>query len=171
MSLFNISYTLDTDTNTITNQKVVEVTKVTVTDKPKAKAAVSQTAAVSLVGATLQLTQEVLTALNVEVGDKIAIVVDKDSITLMESTKGNVLTKKLTVSCKGKNQEAISAIGTEFTFEKKDDLLYLKAITNKDDGGSTEVDDFDTLDQEVKKSVATELGDAMEDFDFDFEDL
>lgn len=167
MPLFNISFEFNSETKTIDKLTCTEkeISKAIV--KAKAKAATIKVAAVSLVGSTLQLTQEVVDALGVEVGDKVLITVDKNSVMLTESSKGNVLSKKLTITCKGKNQEAIQAISDQFTFDKKDDILYLKPITNKDNGDADLFTDVNT--EEIDKSVVEELGDAMDDFDFDFE--
>lgn len=102
-----------------------KVTNVTVEDgKPatkvvKAKKA-TESSKVVLNNTSLKLNQEVLDLLGLEVGDRVCINFTNTHPVLVPpkaaGEKGNLITKSLTVSCKGKASETLGLYGTEFDY-------------------------------------------------------
>jgi hypothetical protein len=167
MPLFNIGFEFNSETNSVSNISVKEVAKMVEKAKAKAAETVNVPVAVSLVGSTLQLTQGVVDLLNVEVGDKIALVNTNGSFTLVAGSKGNVLSKKLTITCKGKIQEELKdSLGEKYDAHKVNEgVVGLGSL-----GSEVDKDIPVTVsDDEIDDTLVEQLGDSLDDFDFDFE--
>lgn len=90
---------------------------------------------VTLLGNTIQLSKHCLEKLNVAAGDKLCIrfkdvPVIATPTAIGEDNGGNLITKSLTVSCRGKVGETLATFGSQFISElESEGYLVLKAFT------------------------------------------
>lgn len=92
---------------------------------------------IMLNGSTLKLTDAVLTALGVSVGDRLCVRFNPKPVILRpdianESNGGNLITKTMTLSCKGKTSELLTKFGTEFDFTGQSDGYVVLTATTED---------------------------------------
>lgn len=128
-----ISFDFDPQTNKVSNFQCVgnAVTAVKATRKKKS----TQSSKVVLNGNSLKLGQEVLDLLGVTVGDRLCIEFTKERqpvLVTAEGKSGNLVTKSLTTSCKGKSGELLAEYGTEFSYklESKGYLLLTNELVD-----------------------------------------
>jgi microcompartment protein CcmK/EutM len=129
-------------------------------------------ASVKLVGNTLELNQAAVDLIGAKVGDKICIqyVQIGDVFTpvigteqnMGQSLNGNKLTKKLTISYRGKQAEALRIYGDEFTLELHEGKIY-KLLGNSD------IKILTDADVESSENIAKDLEDKEEIINFDFD--
>lgn len=90
---------------------------------------------VTLLGNIIQLSKHCLEQLNVAAGDKLCIrfkdvPVIATPTAIGEDNGGNLITKSLTVSCRGKVGETLATFGSQFISElESEGYLVLKAFT------------------------------------------
>lgn len=120
-----ISFEFDPKTKKVSNVTVEGVSEEV---KPKATRAkklptVIENPKITLNNTSLKLNQEVLDKLGVKVGDRLLVNFTKEQPVLVTPEQaglekgGNLITKSLTVSCKGKTSEMLAAFGSEFDYK------------------------------------------------------
>lgn len=133
-----ISFDFDEVTKKVSNVVVEQADK----GKPKsASKASKESGKIVLKGSSLKLTQEALDLLNVGVGDKLLLSFTNDRPALVTPEianmpkAGNLITKSLTLSCKGKVGETLSTYGSEWDFKLDGDgfLVLSNNITDQVD--------------------------------------
>lgn len=120
--MLKVSFEFNPETKQISNVLVEETgqqSPVSKTTKRVAKKSIDKT--VVLKGSSLQLNQEVMDLLNVKVGDRVCVRFDPKPVLIRpdiagETGGGNLITKSLTVSCRGKVSETLAKIADEFTY-------------------------------------------------------
>ena len=115
-----VSFDFDPVTKTVTNVEVDGEVKPKATRKTSTS---KQSSKIVLNGSSLKLNQEVLDLLNVKVGERLCVMFTTTQPTLVtpeaahQQGEGNLITKSLTVSCKGKTSEQLAKYGTEWSYE------------------------------------------------------
>lgn len=125
--MINVSFSYDPETNTVLGITVVGAnvlvgpTKAKAAPKTKAKTKATK---IVLNGNSLQLNEDVLSLLGVEVGDRLCVRFDPQPVLVTpeaakEPRGGNLITKSLTLSVKGKTGETLAEHGSEFEYALK----------------------------------------------------
>lgn len=166
--MITVTFNYDPDTNIVSN--------VTATGGTAAKAVVPPTKAkpknkstkITLNGSSLQLTQEACDLLKIAVGDRLCVRFAPGPVLVRpeiakEPRGGNLITKSLTVSVKGKTGDELAKYGTEFEYNLKSDgyLILGDATTVADDQEDKPVEEIN--DEDFLQSVEGE----EVDFTFD----
>lgn len=122
-----ISFEFDPKTKKVSNVVVEGLDleeKVAKTSRAKKAApAPIENPKVTLNNTSLKLNQDVLDQLGVKVGDRLLVNFTKEQPVLVTPEQaglekgGNLITKSLTVSCKGKTSEMLAAFGSEFDYK------------------------------------------------------
>lgn len=162
--MLQITFNYDPETNEVSNVSAVGATvKEKAVAKPRAKKTKAPTGKVILNGQSLKLEQEVLNLLGVEVGDRLCVRFDPNPVLVTpevanEPKGGNLITKSLTLSVRGKTSEVIAKFGTEFDYD-----LSRPGYLGLTSEGGHEVDADASLDKPVSTAGANEI-----DLDDDF---
>jgi hypothetical protein len=172
--MVNISFDYNPETRSVTNMKVTDLA-VSSLAKKRVKSKVADNVIV-VTGGSMKLTQDAMDLLGVSVGDRLCVRFNNGPIlatptSLGETGGGNLITKSLTVTCRGKAAETIATYGSRFTYTCNHvGMLDLKADI------ATEI--AQVAEQEALKSVEIKsvLGDSDfalpvkggEEIDFDF---
>jgi len=169
--MIKISFNFDPETNAVSEVSVngateqVEKPKEKKASKPRKKKEALVTDKVTYNGASLQLNEEVLGLMGLIVGDRVCVRFNPEPVLLnplvaKEPKGGNLITKGLTVSVKGKNSEQLGAPGAEFKYKLKSEG-YLQLIRQ-------EVENTDEQDyNEYVDSKATLKDETIGDLDDD----
>ena len=121
--MIQISFNYNPETNEVSDVTATgAVVKEKAAAKPRAKKTKAPTGKIILNGQSLKLEQEVLNLLKVEVGDRLCVRFDKQPVLVTpevanEPNGGNLITKSLTLSVRGKTGEQIAKFGTEFDYD------------------------------------------------------
>ena len=149
--MINISFDFDPETHKVTNVKVDGASKAPSTSKAKAKKATIHL--ITLSGTSLKLNSTVVESLGVEAGDRLCVRFDKQKVILArpdvlgEDGGGNLITKGLTLSCRGKVGELIAQIGSEFEYTlDSDGYMILHSLTEPATSDIVEQKEIDELD-------------------------
>jgi hypothetical protein len=132
------------------------------------------TAFVKLVNNSLELNQAAVDLIGAKVGDKICVqyvqindvfvpVIGTEQ-NMGQSLNGNKLTKKLTISYRGKQAEALKIYGDEFKLELHEKMIY-KLIGNSDVKMLTEAD----VEETENLTEALDNKEEIITFDFDLD--
>jgi hypothetical protein len=175
--MIQVTFNYDPETNTVSG-----VSSSTVEAQPKAKSipavkAKSKSSKITLNGSSLQLTQDALDALGSTIGDRICVRFNPNLVLVRpeiakEPKGGNLITKSLTISVRGKAGEAISKLGTEFNYTLKSDG-YLNLSTDSTTEPTAEAVEFTDVDLTVEDKPVNEISvTTIDDSDFlaDIED-
>lgn len=117
MGKVKISFLYNKENDEITELEVIEMDGVPTPSK-------KVNAPIKLTGSSLQLNSDVLIALESRIDTRLVMEVDSGYVTLtnvkysIETIKGNKITGKLTVSCRGQLRKQIEKLGTEFRYER-----------------------------------------------------
>jgi len=158
---------------------VIEKVKKAPAKKAKADEVSTDGKNIILTGSSLKLNQEVLDLLEIELnkGKKLVLEIVGNKVALLNpsitgSKGGNLVTGAMTLSCKGKQGDALKAIGEEFTFTKHGNgELRLVPVGQNIDIVPIKEQPKVVLptDLEIKNVVLEGLGQGKkDDFEFDF---
>lgn len=164
--MYKVSFNFDDVTRTISDMSM-EPLEAPVKRKKKT---VKSTDMVVLDGSSLKLPQKALDTFNASVGDRILIkvLVSRPEITLTKTDpndkkSGNLITKSLSLSARGKVGEAIAKLGSEFSYKLTgDSTLVLTPYTNSSDDEEVSHNDTITDKFEVTKEMMDDFKDAVE---------
>jgi hypothetical protein len=167
--MIEVSFKFDPETKKVSDVIVIEA-GVKTPAKTVAKTKTKGNTKIVLNGNSLQLNQEVVDLLCVGPGDRLCVRFDPKPVLVRpdianELKGGNLITKSLTVSVKGKTGETLKEYGTEFEY------------TLKSEGYVTLATDGDTLEDKPVQEISTTLDDSEfianiengEEIDFQFE--
>lgn len=124
--MLQVSFNFNPETNEVSDVKVISNTMPAKAPK-KANKKSSSTSVITLTGSSLKLTAESLELLKVEAGQRVCVRFADNKVVIArpdivgELNGGNLISKSLTVSCRGKASETIAAIGSEFTYSLESD--------------------------------------------------
>lgn len=119
-----VSFDFNPKTNEVTNLTCIneEITVAATKRSPSKQVKEKESHSLVLKGSSLKLTQHMLDTLGVKVGDRV-LVNFKDGLPYIVTTEaanlpkgGNLITKSMTVSCKGKASEMLAKFGNEFDY-------------------------------------------------------
>lgn len=167
MSKLKISFDFDPATNKVTNVTVSGAEFKTSKPKATTKTADKSAALVKLDGNNIKMTAPLMNALGVTVGDKVSATLLSDCIIQLDkSDSGTAITKTKTLNIR--KLVAEKALAEEYTFSVIDDgTIHLICKEEKQDDFETPED----IQADIDEVIEEDLGDKVEDFDFNFDNL
>lgn len=171
--MVNISFDYNPETKSVTH---IKVTDLTVSDTPKKSAVKAKTGGNTIVvnGGSLKLTQDALDQLKVSVGERLCVRFNNGPVVatpaaIGEIDGGNLVTKSLTVACKGKTGETLLSYGKEFNYSlTSEGYLVLTSV----DATVVENNSTSPKEEEIKEVIKDEdftlSIEGGEEIEFDF---
>jgi len=171
--MLQVSFNFDPATNKVSNVTVTDSSSPTPAKKTvKARPATGTPSNITLNGSSLKLNQDVLDQLQVEQGGRICVRFVDNNVVLArpdivgEANGGNLITKSLTVSCRGKASEQIAALGDSFTYKLESDGWMILSS-----GNEPTTQDQEQVQDEQEVAIPTEeeveeIATALDESDF-----
>lgn len=160
--MLKVTFNFDPETQKVSDVSVVESGKTVATKTKTTTKAKGATDKILLKGSSLKLNQDVLDLLGVSVGDRLCVSFNPEPVLVRpdianQTGGGNLITKSLTLSVKGKTGEAIANFGDEFDYKLESEGFLLMNNKESDDNIADGLDHLGLVDKplisEIEKCV------------------